>query len=369
MTSLAGGGAPKAESVRADAPGRVNLIGEHTDYNGGFVLPVALPQRTRVELRPRRDRRVRVSSAQYGAAGGNMVTYELGSEQRDNTWADYVRGVTHVLADVAVIAGFDAHIDSDVPAGAGLASSAALEVALLRALRAAFDVKLDDIAVATLARRAENEFVGAPVGIMDQMAASLASTDTALFLDTRSLEWAYVPLPASAAVIVIDSGLSHRNAGGGYGQRRAECTDAAARLGVSELRDVAIEDLERACATLPSPLDRRVRHVVTENQRVLDTVAALTRGDVRETGRLFVESHASMRDNFEVSLRQIDEMVTIAMAVEGIHGARLTGGGFGGSIVALADTALAAVAARAIVSKCRESLALAARAIVPPTSP
>lgn len=368
MTSLAGDGAPKAESVRADAPGRVNLIGEHTDYNGGFVLPIALPQRTRVELLPRRDRRVRVSSAQYGAAGGT-VTYELGSERRDNTWADYIRGVTHVLADVAVIAGFDAHIDSDVPAGAGLASSAALEVALLRALRAAFDLKLDDIAVATLARRAENEFVGAPVGIMDQMAASLASTDTALFLDTRSLEWAYVPLPASAAVIVIDSGLSHRNAGGGYGQRRAECADAAARLGVSELRDVAIEDLERACATLPSPLGRRVRHVVTENQRVLDTVAALTRGDVRETGRLFVESHASMRDDFEVSLRQIDEMVTIAMAVEGIHGARLTGGGFGGSIVALADTALAAVAARAIVSKCRESLALAARAIVPPTSP
>ena len=365
MTSLARGGAPKAGFVRADAPGRVNLIGEHTDYNGGFVLPVALPQRTRVELWPRRDRRVRVSSAQYGGAGGT-VTYELGSERRDDTWADYVRGVTHVLTDVAMIAGFDAHIDSEVPAGAGLASSAALEVALLRALRAAFDLKVDDIAIATLARRAENELVGAPVGIMDQMAASLASTDTALFLDTRSLAWTHVPLPASAAVIVINSGLSHRNAGGGYAQRRAECLEAATRLGVSELRDVPIEDLERACATLPPPLDGRVRHVVTENQRVLDAVAALTRGDVQETGRLFVESHASMRDDFEISLRQIDEMVKIAMAVEGIHGARLTGGGFGGSIVALVDAALAAGVARAIVSRCRDSLALDARVIVPP---
>jgi galactokinase len=349
--------------IRTSAPGRVNLIGEHTDYNGGFVLPIAIPLETRVELAPRSDRRVRAWSAQYPQDA--PLEYALGDETPTGGWADYLEGVSHVAAQGRAIGGFDVRIDSSVPPGAGLASSAALEIALLRALRVAFDLDLDDVALAKLGRQVETDFVGAPVGIMDQMAASLASADAALFLDTRSLAWTPVPLPRAVAIVVMDSGISHRHAGGEYAVRRRECADASRRLGLSELRDVADGQLEKAIAALPPVLGRRVRHVVTENARVLATVDAFGRGDATAAGRLFNESHASMRDDYEVSLPQIDAIVEAATHVDGVYGARLTGGGFGGSIVALVDEARAADAARAIMHTGRTTLGLAARAIVP----
>jgi galactokinase len=214
-----------APAVTARAPGRVNLIGEHTDYNGGFVLPAAIPHETRVELIHRPGRRVRVWSAQF--ADRPLVTYELGSEKQAGDWADYVKGVTWSLASEGRIEGFDVRIESDVPLGSGLSSSAALEIALGRAIVRTFGLPLNDVALAVAARRAETDFVGAPVGIMDQMACSLSSTSSALWIDTRSLEYARVPLPADAALVVIDSCVSHAHADGEYRTRRNECMRAA----------------------------------------------------------------------------------------------------------------------------------------------
>jgi galactokinase len=319
-------------STRASAPGRVNLIGEHTDYNGGFVLPTPIPQHTRVELTPRRDQAVHVRSDQAPEAG----TYTLEHEQRRGDWLDYVQGVTWALRDAGwTFAGFDASIASDVPLGAGLSSSAALEVALLRAIRAAFGLNLDDTRLAHLGQRAENEFVGARCGIMDQMAASLSEAGSALFLDTRSLEFRRVPLPSDADLVVIHSGVSHAISGGDYNTRRAECEAAARLLSISQLRDLSLADVPRLAA-LPEPLGRRARHVVTEDARVLDAIVALESNDLAQLGRLFGESHVSMRDDFEVSVPEVDLLVDIATADAAVFGARMTGGGFGGSVVMLA---------------------------------
>jgi galactokinase len=216
-----------------------------------------------------------------------------------------------------------------------LSSSAALEISLLRALRDAFSLSLSDEEMARLGQRAENVFVGAPVGIMDQMAAVFADESHALFLDTRSLAYERVTIPAGAALIVINSGVAHQHAGGDYRTRRTECERAAALLGVPQLRDLDVADLPRV-ATLPDPLARRARHVVTEDARVLETVTALRASDLASVGRLFSASHASMRDDFDVSIRAVDLLVTIAEAQPSVYGARLTGGGFGGAIVALA---------------------------------
>jgi galactokinase len=351
-----------APTVTSSAPGRVNLIGEHTDYNGGFVLPAAIPLETRIELAPAPGRRVRVWSAQF--ASEPPVTFEIGAETRANDWADYVRGMTWSVASAGALGGFDARVDSHVPVGSGLSSSAALEIALGRALRIAFGLPLDDIALAVAARRAETDFVGAPVGIMDQMACSLATTSAALLIDTRTLAYFTVPLPASSALIVIDSGVSHSHAGGEYRTRRDECARAAAALGVAELRDIGIADLDRI-NRLPEPLNRRARHVVTENERVHATVAALTSGDLATVGRLFLESHASMRDDFEVSVPPVDALVECATRAPDVYGARLTGGGFGGAIVALADRQHAVEAASAILSEFNSTKGGSARLIVP----
>ncbi len=330
-------------SVTADAPGRVNLIGEHTDYNDGFVLPAAIPQRTRVEVASRDDRMVRVWSTQF--AEDEPLTFAIGGETPGRGWIDYVQGVVVGLPQEAV-RGFDARIASDVPAGSGLSSSAALEIALGRALRALFDLPLTDLDLARIGQRAETRFVGAPIGIMDQMACSFADSSTALFLDTRSLEYRRVPLPAGSALIVIDSGVTHDHAAGDYRVRREECAEAARWLGVAALRDVSNPD---ALASLPPLLRRRARHVVTENARVRAAVEALDAGDCQRVGTLFAQSHASMRDDFEVSIPAIDRLVEIASATPGVFGARLTGGGFGGAIVALAEAASARAAADAIV--------------------
>lgn len=321
--------------VAASAPGRVNLIGEHTDYSGGLVLPVVIPRETRVELALHDGAVARAYSADIGAGGERFASFQLGAEARRGRWIDYVQGVTSSLArEGFTLRGFDARIRSDIPIGSGLSSSAALSVALLRALRRALGLALDDLAIARLGRRSENELVGAPVGVMDPMACSLGQPGTALFIDTRTLEYEPIPLPEAAGLAVVDSGIAHDHAAGEYRVRRAECERAAALLGVPELRDLGPADLPRAAA-LPPPLDRRARHVITENARVLAAVEALRAGDLADLGELFRGSHASLRDDYEVSVPAIDDLVEIACRDPAVYGARITGGGFGGCVVLL----------------------------------
>jgi galactokinase len=338
----------RAPQWRAQAPGRVNLIGEHTDYNGGFVLPIATPQTTAVELAERPDRIVRVFSANVPDEE-RCMDFQVGSESRTGRWIDYVAGVTASLSEQGhSVGGFDAHIASHLPLGGGLSSSASLEVALLRALNDAFALGLDGLSIARIAHRAETGLVGAPVGMMDQMAASLADTNRALFLDTQTLAFERLPLPAGAGLIVIHSGVTHRHASGGYQVRRAECDEAARLLGVSALRDVGMDRLRSL--GLSSPLAQRVHHVVTENDRVLQARDALRRGDAESFGALMNASHASMRDDFDVSRPEIDVLVQLAQAEPAVFGARLTGGGFGGSIVALARKDSAPAVSRRIAA-------------------
>lgn len=337
----------------ADAPGRVNLMGEHTDYNGGYVLPVATPQRTRVEIARRSDRTATVASSSLPYA--EPASWVVGEESVRHSWIDYVAGVTYALAARGCeLGGFDALVSSTVPIGSGLSSSAALEIALVRALKKAFSLELDDVEIAMVGHRAETDFVGVPVGTMDQMASSLADAKTALFLDARSGEYERIALPASFDLLVIDSGVAHDLATSEYRIRRGECERAAARLGVACLRDVDAEN-EARIVDLPPPLDRRARHVVSECRRVLEAVAALRTGDVASLGGLFDASHASMRDDFEVSVPAVDALVEITKSA-GALGARLTGGGFGGAIVALAPpgsaSSIGAEAVSAFARRC-----------------
>jgi galactokinase len=350
----------RAPEVRARAPGRVNLIGEHTDYNGGSVLPLALRRETTVELARRSDDRVRVWSAGFGDIPRE---YRLGGEARTHDWLDYVQGVTWAArAEGHDIGGVDVRITSTVPAGSGLSSSAALEVSLLRALREAYHLPLDDLTLALVARRAEADFAGAPVGVMDQITASLGAVDAPLLLDTSSLAWSRIRLPTGAAVIAVDSGVRHHHAGGEYRTRRLECERAAAHLGVQHLCELSLDALPRV-ARLPAPLDRRARHVITENVRVRDFVAALSASDLKRCGELLAAAHASLRDDFEVSLPLLDALVEVALREPGVYGARLTGGGFGGSIVVLLRADEPAATAEAIAAGA-EPLGLKATAVV-----
>jgi len=251
----------KVPDVTAEAHGRVNLIGDHTDYNGGFVLPTVIPQGTQVHLARRPDRKVHCASLEFDS--GRIREFEIGNEQTDSTWLDYVQGVTWALRNRgAVLSGFDATISSSVPVGKGLSSSAALEISMLRALVAAYELPLDSREIAAVAHRAETGFVGAPVGIMDQTVCSLGRDSSALFLDALTGDYQHVPIPASIELAVIDSGIAHHHVIGGYQQRRRECELAAAQLGVVLLRDVSMGDLPRL-AVLPDTLRRRATHVVT----------------------------------------------------------------------------------------------------------
>jgi len=332
--------------VVASAPGRVNLIGEHTDYNEGFVLPAAIPKFTRVELSPHANQLVRAySDAEPSAA---PVEFELGSEAPRGQWIDYVQGVTVALRAAGFAPeGFDLCVHSDIPAGAGLSSSAALGVALLRALREAFSLDLDDLALARLALAGETDFVGAPVGPMDPMVCSLGRQGEALLIDTRSMAVEHVALPRDAEFIVIDSGVPHAHASGEYRIRRAECEQAARQLGVRVLRDVRAES-DRRLESLPEPERQRARHVVGENARVLAAVEALRVGDSAALGALLNASHTSLRDDFEVSCAELDTLVELAQSQANTYGARMTGGGFGGSIVALVALGTTETVAQAV---------------------
>jgi galactokinase len=317
----------------AEAPGRVNLIGEHTDYHQGYVLPTPVSQRTRVLIRRRADRQV---VARSDARGNERETFELGLEQPGRGWLDYVQGVTRILREEGhELPGFDAEFVSTIPLGAGVSSSAALCVSLLRALRNLADLSFDDVALAGVAQAVETRFVGAPVGIMDPMATSLGRPGEALFLDTRSLAVEYIPIPRMLEIVVVDSGVKHHHAGGTYATRRQESFDAAAGLGVAWLRDYDAQ-AHGAITRLPPLLAQRARHIVTENQRVLEAVEALRAGDGPSLGRLFTASHLSLRDDYEVSTPDIDALVGICGAQGGVYGARMTGGGFGGAVVFVA---------------------------------
>ena len=337
--------------VRAEAPGRVNLIGEHTDYQDGFVLPSAVPQRTHVVLQVRPDQMVRASSAELGAP----IEYELTREERGKGWGDYVQGLTWALAQQGVhVGGFDLRVRSDVPIGSGLSSSAALEVATLRALRAAFDLDLPDVTLAQTAQRAEVQFVGVPVGIMDQMASSLAGEHEALFLDTRSLYFERIPFPSNLELVVVDSGVAHRHASGEYVTRRREADEAAHQLGVSRLRDLSVDQLDRL-SMLPTVLARRARHIVHENQRVVEAREALLAGDPARLGVLFNASHQSLRDDYEVSVAAVDLLVESAIADPDVFGARMTGGGFGGAVVIAAAAGTGREVARRVANAYRQA--------------
>jgi galactokinase len=360
-----------APETEATAPGRVNLIGEHTDYNGGYVLPLAISQRTRAELRQGGDREVRAWSANVEASAAGLrriESYRLGGEARGRGWLDYVQGVTRIGEREGLpLAGFALRIESQVPPGSGLSSSAALTVALLRALRAALGWQLAEERLALLAQRVETDFVGAPVGIMDPMAVALAETGSALFLDTRSLQHETVPLPASCELAVIDSGTSHRHSAGGYRLRREECEEAARRMGVDQLRELDVSDLPRL-AKLPPPLDRRARHVITENGRVLAAVRAMRAGDAPALGRLLSASHRSLAVDFAVSTPEIDSLVELAHAAPEVFGARLTGGGFGGSVVLLARPGTARATAHRIATAYSWRTGRAGAVVVPPAA-
>jgi galactokinase len=316
------GGPPEAV---AEAPGRVNLLGEHTDYNDGFVLPVAITQQTQVSMRRSGQAHFSLHAAELDAA----VQFTLNKPPVEH-FATYVFGCLALVQGLDVeIPPLDIHVSSNVPMGVGLSSSAALEVATLRCLRQLLAIPIDDVAIARLAQRAEIEYAGVRCGIMDQMASSLADSRRALLLDTRTLERRFVPLPPGSAVLVLDSGIARSLAASGYNERRAECEQAARLLGVVSLRDVErVEQLR----SLPDRLLRRARHVVTENARVLAAVSCDT---AQAFGDLMNASHASLRDDYEVSTPGLDRLVGLLQAEDGVFGARLTGAGFGGACVAL----------------------------------
>jgi galactokinase len=326
-----GVGPPDAE---ARAHGRVNLMGDHTDYNGGYVLPICIPQSTHVRLWKRRDRQVRALSRNLE---GSETAFSLDELVREHSWADYVKGVLSSLLRAGFsLSGFDMTVASTVPLGSGLSSSAALEVSLLRALRLAFGLSLTDERIAVLARAAETDFVGAPVGIMDQMASSVGNLHSALYLDTRTLAFRSVRIPDATELLVIDTCIAHAHATGEYAVRRAECAQAAQLLQVEHLTDLTWPTHASDIGGLPPPLNRRTRHVLTENARVQMLVAAFLRDDRQACRSLFHESHASLRDDFAVSVPELDALVNAAAEDGDLFGARLTGGGFGGCIVALA---------------------------------
>ncbi len=350
------------------APGRVNLMGDHTDYNGGYVLPTVIPQRTRADVASRHDRIVRVWSADVDPRDA-MRVYTLGTECRQGGWIDYVQGVTHVLGrEGASLTGFDLAIESTVPLGAGLSSSASLLVVVLRVLRDALRLSITDVDIARLAHRAETDFVGVPVGVMDQMVCSLGTAGSALFLDTASLQYEHVPLPVSSEWIVIHSGVHHSHATGSYRRRRQECDEASRLLGVSDLRALEGEGRQMVLArleSLPEPLSRRARHVVTENDRVLTGVEFLEVGDIQKFGKLMYASHESLRDDYEVSIDAIDGLVDVARCEPDVYGARLTGGGFGGSVVMAVRAGTASALAPRIAATYQQRWSRAPTILVP----
>jgi len=330
------------------APGRVNLIGEHTDYNDGFVLPLAIDRSLWIALRPRADRRVIVHSLNLRETVDLSLTDFAKSGP---AWGEYVRGVAWALRQAGYeLRGWEGVIASDVPIASGLSSSAALEMATARAFAALGDWAWEPARMARLGQRAENEWIGVQTGIMDQMASACGKAHHALLIDCRSLDVTPVPLPPGIAVVVMDTGVRRGLVDSAYNERRAQCEAAARFFHVPALRDLGMAEFEARAGDLDEVTRRRARHVVTENLRTLPAVEAMRRGDVIQLGQLMQASHTSLRDDFEVSCRELDVMVEYALRQEGCFGARMTGGGFGGCAVSIvragaADAFVQAVAA------------------------
>jgi galactokinase len=318
------------------APGRVNLIGEHTDYNDGFVLPLAIDRAVWIALRPREDRRIVVHSTEYDQTG----EFSLDALTHDNAgWVEYLKGTAWSLQEAGYrLSGWEGVLVGDVPLGAGLSSSAALELATARALAAAANLPWDPGAMARLGQKAENQWVGVNCGIMDQLISAAGQARCALLIDCRTLETRSVPLPVGTAVVVLDASTRRGLVDSAYNERRSRCEAAAKRLGVVALRDVAIERLQREADRLDAVTFRRAKHVITENDRTQLAAEAMCRGDAVTLGRLMRQSHESLRDDYEVSSEALNAMVECAVAHPACYGARMTGAGFGGCAVALVRT-------------------------------
>jgi len=324
------------------APGRVNLIGEHTDYNDGLVMPAAIGFHTWVAVSPRNDRALHVYSEQFGESIELSLGVLAGPPRKH--WSDFIRGVAAVLETRGcALSGANLLVDGRVPMGAGLSSSASLEVATAMALLSVSNAAVPPLDLAKLCQRAEHEYVGTLCGIMDQFIAIFGRSAQALMLDCRSLAYQALPIPSDVRLVIANSMVRHELAAGEYNRRRADCEAGVKILEktlplVRALRDVTIADLERHRARLPERIYRRCRHVITENARVLDAAHALETGNLTGFGQLMSESHRSLRDDYEVSCRELDLLVEMASACDGVYGSRMTGGGFGGCTINLVQS-------------------------------
>ncbi len=353
--------------IRAQAPGRVNLIGEHTDYNDGFVFPAAIDREVGVAMRRRTDRLVRLYSETYRRHDefdlDAFARIPPGSDA--STWGNYVRGVVRVLLDAGhPLLGFEAAISGNVPEGAGLSSSAAFEVAMLTALNALFDLGRSAKELALLGQRAENEFVGVACGIMDQLISALGRRDHALLIDCRSLETRPVPLrlkERGLAIAILDSGMRRGLVDSKFNARRAECEDAVRRLkqllgrdAIRALRDVTPLEFNAVARELPDDIRARARHVISENERVIRGVEALEEGNLAVFGKLMNQSHQSLKNDFNVSIPQLDLLASLAQKAPGVLGARMTGAGFGGCTVNLVEVGSLATFRDTVLNAYRE---------------
>ena len=316
------------------SPGRVNLIGEHTDYNDGFVLPLAIERALWIALRARSDDTVRL----WSALGDQWTEFSLSELTPGGGWVAYVQGVANELLDAGrLLSGWEGTITSDIPTGAGLSSSAALELGTARAFAEVSPFDWDPVEMAVISQRAENDWVGMNCGIMDQLICAAGQPNQALLIDCRSLTWTPAVVPAGAVVVVLDTSTRRELVGSAYNDRVASCEQAASVFGVAALRDLDWDTLAAGRNRLDPVVFRRARHVVSENDRTLQMAEALNAENLIEAGELMQVSHASMRDDFEISSVALDAMVEAAMDFPDCYGARMTGGGFGGSCVALVD--------------------------------
>jgi len=334
-------------TLLARAPGRVNIIGEHTDYNDGFVLPAAIERETLIAAAPRQDRIVRLTAHDLHRETSFDLAHVTPAAEQHAMWSNYVRGVAAgLLAAGYPLSGLDAVIQGNVPIGSGLSSSAALEMAAVQAFAAAGGFAVPPDQAARIGQRAERDFVGANTGLMDQLASALGQPDRVLLIDCRDLSYRPVPTPAGTTILIADTAVRRQLASSAYNERRAQCEAAAAAMGVPALRDATLEMLGRV--EVPDVVRRRAQHVIEENDRVLATVAALEAGDLAHVGRLMNASHASLRDLYEVSSVELDTMAELLRKQPGCYGARLTGAGFGGCCVALVEASAAPDAIAAV---------------------
>ena len=349
------------------APGRVNLIGEHTDYNDGFVMPAAIDYHVWVAIAPRNDRKLIIHSEDFG----EDVAFDLDQAypKARGHWSDYIRGVAAMLELAGHrLKGADLLVKGNVPIGAGLSSSAAIGVASGLALSRNSDLILDSVQLAQTCRRAENEFVGARVGIMDPFISCCGQSGQALMLDCRSLQFKLLPIPPGVSLVICNTMVKHALAAGQYNIRRRECEEAVQLLSevmqVQSLREVKMEDLETCRRILPPTIYRRCQHVVSENARVLTTAELLERGDLSGIGKCMADSHLSLRDDYEVSCSELDLMVQLASRLDGVYGARMTGGGFGGCTINLVDESHVPAFRRDIAERYERATGLTPQTIV-----